>query len=247
MYSADVRRSAVALMEHGISLRSISKSTGISRATLHDWREHPVSANPRAICPRCAPSPMLPEPQADYVYLLGLYLGDGCISRAGARDKDVWKLRIMCADAWPGLRQECAQAMSEVRPHSKVRTQQQVGCTEVISCSRHWPCLFPQHEPGRKHMRKIELQPWQRIIVTKIPVDLPAGCSIRMVIGGLTGCGRISRTATTGMSIRDTCSRTSPRIFSGCAVRPWISSGGLALLPAQFDLGGTARSGGAAR
>jgi hypothetical protein len=36
---------------------------------------------------------MLPEPQADYVYLLGLYLGDGCISRASTRDKDVWKLQ----------------------------------------------------------------------------------------------------------------------------------------------------------
>jgi hypothetical protein len=56
--------------------------------------------------------------------------------------------------------------MSAVRPGKKVRTQQQVGCTEVISCSRHWPCLFPQHGPGRKHMRKIELQPWQRTIVT---------------------------------------------------------------------------------
>jgi hypothetical protein len=36
---------------------------------------------------------MLPEPQADYAYLLGLYLGDGCISLAGARDKKVRKLR----------------------------------------------------------------------------------------------------------------------------------------------------------
>src|ERR1700736_4922424 len=128
MYSSDVRRNAVALMERGISLRSISMSTGISRATLHDWREHPVSANPRAVCPRCALSPMLPEPQADYAYLLGLYLGDGCISLAGTRDKRVWKLRIACADAWPGLRRECERAMSAVRPGSKVRTQQQVGC-----------------------------------------------------------------------------------------------------------------------
>jgi len=100
-------------------MRSISLSTGISRATLHDWREHPVSTNPRAVCPRCAPSALLPEPQADYAYLLGLYLGDGCISRASTRDKDVWKLRIMCADAWPGLRQDCVHAMSDVRPLSK--------------------------------------------------------------------------------------------------------------------------------
>jgi hypothetical protein len=165
MYSPEVRRRAVALMERGISLRSISMSTGISRATLHDWREHPVSVNPRAFCPRCAPSPVLPEPQADYAYLLGLYLGDGCISLAGARDKKVWKLRIACADAWPGLIQECARAMIAIRPDNKVFTQQHPGCTEVVSTSRHWPCLFPQHGPDRKHLRKIELQAWQRTIV----------------------------------------------------------------------------------
>src|SRR5438128_39481 len=87
MYSADVRRRAVALMERGNSLRSISLSTGISRATLRDWREHPeIKVNPRAVCARCAASPTLPEPQTDYAYLFGLYLGDGCISLAGARD-----------------------------------------------------------------------------------------------------------------------------------------------------------------
>ncbi len=59
--------------------------------------------------------------------------------------------------------------MSAVRPGNKVSTQQKVGCAEVISCSRHWPCLFPQHGPGRKHLRNIELQPWQRIIVTQHP------------------------------------------------------------------------------
>ena len=182
-------------MEHGISLHSISMSTGISRATLHDWREHPVSANPRAVCPRCAPSPMLPEPQADYAYLLGLYLGDGCISLAGARDKRVWKLRIACADAWPGLRRECERAMSAVRPGSKVRTQQQVGCTEVISCSRHWPCLFPQRGAGRKHMRKIELQPWQRTIVMANP-----GCFARGLFhsDGYRGINRVRAHLTDG-------------------------------------------------
>src|SRR5260370_36404931 len=143
MYSSDVRLHALALMERGISLRSISMSTGISRATLHHWREHPeISVSPRAVCSRCADNPTIPEPQADYAYLLGLYLGDGCISLAGARDKKVWKLRIACADAWPGLRQECERVIRAVRPDNKVRTQQHPGCTEVISCSRHCPCLF---------------------------------------------------------------------------------------------------------
>jgi len=151
-------------------------STGISRATLRDWREHPAGGIfQRVACPRCAANPTLPEPRADYAYLLGLYLGDGCISRAGARDKDVWKLRIMCADVWPGLIRECERAMSTIRPDNKVRTQQRVGCTEVICCSRHWPCLFPQHGLGKKHMRKIELQSWQSTIVLSDPGHFARG------------------------------------------------------------------------
>ncbi len=143
MYGSDVRRNAVALMEHGISLRSISMSIGISRATLHDWREHPeISTNPRAVRPRCAANPTLPIPSAAYAYLLGLQLGDGCTSDgctslACARDKGVWKLRIICSDTWPGLLLECERAMSIVRPASKVRTQQNVGRTEVM-ITRHF-------------------------------------------------------------------------------------------------------------
>jgi hypothetical protein len=31
--------------------------------------------------------------------------------------------------------------------------------------SKHWPCFFPQHGPGRKHLRPIHLVPWQTSIV----------------------------------------------------------------------------------
>jgi hypothetical protein len=27
---------------------------------------------------------------------------------------------------------------------------------------KHWPCLFPQHGPGRKHERTLPLGDWQR-------------------------------------------------------------------------------------
>jgi hypothetical protein len=176
MYSAEVRRYAVGLIAKGVSLRSISKSTGISRATLHDWREHPeINAQVHAVCHKCAASPTLPEPPHDYAYLLGLYLGDGCISRAGARDKDVWKLRIACADAWPGLIRECERAMRSIRPDNNVSIQQNVGCVEVSSCSKHWPCLFPQYGPGRKHMRRIALQPWQHDVMLANPGHFARG------------------------------------------------------------------------
>ncbi|HXA57831.1 MAG TPA: transcriptional regulator, partial [Streptosporangiaceae bacterium] len=38
-----------------------------------------------------------------------------------------------------------------------------------------WPCLFPQHGPGKKHNRKIELAPWQQQIVDLHPEQLIRG------------------------------------------------------------------------
>jgi hypothetical protein len=175
MYNRDVRRRALALIKSGQSLLSVSRSTGISRAALRDWRDHPEKDGTRALCPRCADSPWLPEPRRDYAYLLGLYLGDGCISVSGDPAKGVWALRIACADAWPGLVAECKRAMAAVRPGNKVGTRQCDGCTVVIASSRHWPCLFPQHGPGKKHKRKIELEPWQRMIVTQYPGHFARG------------------------------------------------------------------------
>jgi hypothetical protein len=45
----------------------------------------------------------------------------------------------------------------------------------VKSYSKHWPCLFPQHGPGRKHLRKIELEQWQSVIVRKYPSEFARG------------------------------------------------------------------------
>jgi hypothetical protein len=149
-----------------------------------------MSALACGACPRCAASPTLPEPHNDYAYLLGLYLGDGCISRAGAKAKDVWKLRIICADAWPGLIKECERAMRSIRPGNSVSIQQKPGCAEVSSCSKHWPCLFPQHGPGRKHMRTIELQAWQRAIVVDSPEHFARGL---FHSDGYRGISRIHR------------------------------------------------------
>ena len=49
------------------------------------------------------------------------------------------------------------------------------SCIEVSSFSKHWPCLFPQHGPGRKHERKIELAPWQQELVDLDPRPLVRG------------------------------------------------------------------------
>ncbi len=174
MYDRDTRSRALCLIDQGHSLRSISASTGVSRSTLREWRDNPAQKQGK-FCPRCADLPELPDPADDYAYLLGLYLGDGCISVIGDPAKHVWVLRITCADAWPGLVEECQRAMSAIRPANRVGKRQRDGCTDVLACSRHWVCLFPQHGPGRKHERPIVLEPWQQEIVAAFPGDFARG------------------------------------------------------------------------
>ncbi|HEX3715063.1 MAG TPA: transcriptional regulator [Trebonia sp.] len=196
MYSVEVRERALALISSGSSLRSVSMSTAISRATLREWRDNPEKAiRAGGFCPLCTDDPAHPEPSADYAYLLGLYLGDGYISIGGAPAKKVWKLRVYCCDAWPGLIEECSRAMRAVRPTSKVMRQQNQGCTEVFSYSRHWPCLFPQHGPGKKHTRKIELADWQQAIVDRYPGDFARGL---FHSDGYRGMNRVRRVLADG-------------------------------------------------
>jgi hypothetical protein len=226
MYRPEVRHRALALIDSGHSLRSISLSMGINRSTLREWRDYPEKAQrSRASCPRCADVVALPEPGADYAYLVGLYLGDGCISVAGDRVKGVWKLRIMCAGAWPGLVEECAQAMRAVRPGNKVMMVQRPGCTEVVSCSKHWPCLFPQHGPGKKHLRKIQLAEWQQIIVERYPGKFARGLLHSDGYRGLNRVRHALETGSAGTSTRGICSSTSRRTSSGCAARRWTGWG----------------------
>ena len=54
-------------------------------------------------------------------------------------------------------------------PANKVNRTSATGCHEIQSCSKHWPCLFPQHGAGRKHERPIVLEPWQREIIEADP------------------------------------------------------------------------------
>ncbi|MFI1680147.1 transcriptional regulator [Streptomyces sp. NPDC020607] len=174
MYDMSTRKRAMVLVGQGRSLNSVSKETGVSRAALRAWqrRIEPLDRGRADPCPRCAGSPHAPDDPAAYSYLLGLYLGDGCISH---QRRGVHSLRIACADAWPGLIEACAAAISAVRPNNKVCRVRSIGCQYVTSSSKHWPCLFPQHGPGKKHDRTITLEPWQQEIVDARPWDFIRG------------------------------------------------------------------------
>ncbi|WP_405391450.1 transcriptional regulator [Streptomyces sp. NBC_01102] len=172
MYDLETRKRALALLDQGFSQNSVSKQTGISRAAIRSWLVRIDPLDRSTPCPRCSDTPVAPRDPVAYSYLLGLYLGDGCIS---VNRRGVYSLRIACADAWPGLIDACVAAVLKVRPSHKVCRVASPGCQYVTCWSKHWPCLFPQHSPGKKHNREIVLESWQRNIVDAHPWDFIRG------------------------------------------------------------------------
>ncbi|RZU77120.1 hypothetical protein EV384_5833 [Micromonospora kangleipakensis] len=136
---------------------------GLSYPTVRQWckdRPEPKRQGSASRCFRCRPDVDNPIDPAAYSYLLGLYLGDGHLVTSAR----VPVLRISCSNAWPDLISACDAAMRSVLAARVQRVQQQ-GCVSVQSYGKHWPCLFPQHGPGKKHERSIVLADWQRVIV----------------------------------------------------------------------------------
>jgi hypothetical protein len=121
-------------------------------------------------CPPCGH--IQDVPPGPYAYLLGLYLGDGCLSGVG---RGVYRLRITLDKKYPGIIAECREAIALVLPN-KVGVIDRGGWVEVWSYSKHWICLFPQHGAGPKHKRQIVLADWQRdIAILRYPYLLLRG------------------------------------------------------------------------
>jgi hypothetical protein len=125
------------LVREGWNDCQIARETGIPRRTILDWRSGRIPdfdrlrtrlAPSARSCAACAGDP-LSLPQGAYTYLLGLYLGDGCIA---AHPRNVFRLRIVCADAYPELIQQCETAMAEVLPNKVSRSRKQ-GCSAGCS------------------------------------------------------------------------------------------------------------------
>jgi hypothetical protein len=193
MHSRATVDRALRLSRQGLIDREVAELTGVSIGAVRKWRtglhRAPGREPKHANCPRCDGAPL--EKPA-YAYLLGLYLGDGRITRHRRRG---FTLSIFCCDAWPGLLAEARHAMQEVLPASRVFTVQRIGVTEVKSHSKHWPCLFPQHGPGMKHTRKFELTDWQQVIVDLCPGDLARGL---FHSDGYRGMNRVRRVLADG-------------------------------------------------
>jgi hypothetical protein len=169
MYDAEVRRAVLARLDAQESLRSLSRSTGISRPTLRTWRDRRGAYANKHKCP-CLICRGVAPPSDPYLYLLGQYLGDGCIDRMGR----TWVLRVATCDAYPQIRDEVIAAIRQL-VENPVHLVSQQGCTTVGCITKQWLHFFPQHGPGRKHTRPVVLEPWQQEMVQRDPRPLIRG------------------------------------------------------------------------
>jgi hypothetical protein len=185
-----VKEAALALILQGVNDCEISRRIGVPRRTIMDWRRPTyVPRRKYAVetCPRCwrAAKP-IHFTDEDYTELLGLYLGDGCITELARTER----MRITLDAKYPKVINQCHALLERCFPANSagITVKDAGSCFVVWVYSQHMVCLFPQHGPGKKHERRLILEPWQRQLLETAPWGFIRGC-IRS-----DGCAFINRT-----------------------------------------------------
>jgi hypothetical protein len=183
---------ALYLVGLGLNDCQISRAMGIPRSTVREWR-HGKRKSPRVFggkpwqngCPFCAQGDINAP---TYAQLLGLYLGDGYISQ----HPRAHRLRISLDQRYPAIISEGMKVISAAFPSASLKVGSALceGYVEVYSYWQHWPCVFPQHGSGPKHMRPIELERWQEQILEAHPERLLRGL---IHSDGWRGTNRVTR------------------------------------------------------
>lgn len=100
------------------------------------------------------------------------------------------RFRLTLDAAYPVIIEESRRLLQRCFPGSSVGVVTgDAEATKTLSVySLHLSCVFPQHGPGKKHERRIELEGWQRRCLEAAPWSFLRGC-IRS-----DGCTFINRT-----------------------------------------------------
>jgi len=118
--------------------------------------------------------------------MLGLYLGDGWVSKVSR----TFVLRVALDALYPGVVERTAQIMTRTFPGSPVGVVARHGGRMLVPRVHHGhlPCLLPQHGRGPKHARPMVLEDWQQAAVDAAPWRLLRG------LLHSDGCSYVNRT-----------------------------------------------------
>jgi hypothetical protein len=176
-------RNVKRLAEVGLSDYEIAEILGVPRGTVQRWRHR--TTPPSSPLAHWSINWSAQDPTA-YCYLLGCYLGDGHVTH---RPPNGWTLCVAAAQRYEAIATEIIEAMKATFPGSvPTRFASSSGASDVLRVSN--PGIgkaFPQHGPGRKHLRRIVLADWQRQLTHARP-----GALIRGLIHS-DGCRAVNR------------------------------------------------------
>jgi Homeodomain-like domain-containing protein len=188
VHPPSVRAAVLALVAAGLNDCEISRRIGVPRRTVSDMRRRPyVRKTIVEVCPRCwRPARPLRFTPGDYAELLGLYLGDGCISQHSRTAR----LRIALDAKYERMNKEIQGLLRRCFPANPIGVVQAHGGTMIVlsAYSGHMACLFPQDGDGPKHLRSVKLERWQSELVKRAPWPCLRGL-VRS-----DGCSFINRT-----------------------------------------------------
>jgi len=159
------------LYNSGYSQNKIFKTLGIDRGTIRQ-----IINDPHGYLDKATIKFNVSEiNRKSYAFILGVYLGDGCISKT--HKPNVLRLRIALDVKYKKLNEEVISELKILFPNNKI-SYNVVGETNgcIISLySTNLLTLFPQHDIGKKHERPIILEDWQREIIDEYNIEFFKG------------------------------------------------------------------------
>lgn len=182
----EVYQEVMKLSRDGMRICDIVKSTGLSRSCVNNWiRRTNVKYAIEELAGFKYKMPLDIDPikalgiitrnnsheiiYKQYSFLLGLYLGDGCLYQLPR----TVQLSIALDSKYAKMNSQIAKCFEEffgkspcIHDLSIKRNQKTLSNSISIKYSNvNLPIIFPQHGRGRKHLRKIELAEWQKNII----------------------------------------------------------------------------------
>lgn len=165
-YPIELQEAVRHLLGTGLSDHEIAARTGVPRATVQRWRLRGFPKPAPRQATEIRPQGWSARRREICAYLLGLYLGDGYV---GTHERS-HSLVIACDAKYPDLLDLAHNAVAEFCPkRPAIQSVKGTNGVRVVSYWHAWPLFFPQHGPGSKLDRKIELVGWQEEIVEEQP------------------------------------------------------------------------------
>lgn len=181
------------LYKSGLSQHKIAKATNISRGTIKDYVSKFKKGNTdidlinkgfkvkglKIINDLHHPSKTNKTIYKTYSYLLGMYLGDGSLTKIKNK-KDLYLFRIHQDAKYPNIIEEIKKAIITILPENKVclvpkKYNDKISSFDICTRSKLFLKLFPSAKSGRKHTYSIILEKWQKELIDRYPKQFLRG------------------------------------------------------------------------